>query len=128
MPRTLKNNDSLLNFFVGRKAFSQVWSEGQVVQMGPGDQASQGGPGWPGGQVVRWSGGKSGQGGHPGWFVRVHSYEISVFLMNYIFFCETRSFHGEKSIVPYSKLIIKKSQVFSTRSYVYLHSYKYANR
>ena len=53
MPRTLKNNDSLLNFFVGREAFSPVWSEGQVVQMGPGDQASQGGPG---GQVVRWSG------------------------------------------------------------------------
>ena len=52
MPRTLKNNDSLLNFFVGREAFSPVWSEGQVVQMGPGDQASQGGPG---GQVVRWS-------------------------------------------------------------------------
>ena len=50
MPRTLKNNDSLLNFFVGREAFSPVWSEGQVVQMGPGDQASQGGPG---GQVVR---------------------------------------------------------------------------
>ena len=55
MPRTLKNNDSLLNFFVGREAFSPVWSEGQVVQMGPGDQASQGGPG---GQVVRWSGGQ----------------------------------------------------------------------
>ena len=52
MPRTLKNNDSLLIFFVGREAFSPVWSEGQVVQMGPGDQASQGGPG---GQVVRWS-------------------------------------------------------------------------
>ena len=51
MPRTLKNNDSLLNLFVGREAFSPVWSEGQVVQMGPGDQASQGGPG---GQVVRW--------------------------------------------------------------------------
>ena len=50
MPRTLKNNDSLLNFFVGCEAFSPVWSEGQVVQMGPGDQASQGGPG---GQVVR---------------------------------------------------------------------------
>ena len=50
MPRTLKNNDSLLNFFVGREAFSPVWSEGQVVQMGPGDQASQGGPG---SQVVR---------------------------------------------------------------------------
>ena len=32
---------------------------------GPGDQASQGGPG---AQVVRWSGGKSGQGGQPGWF------------------------------------------------------------
>ena len=60
MPRTLKNNDSLLNFFVGRKAFSPVWSEGQVVQMGPGDQASQGGPG---GQMVRWPGEKSGQGG-----------------------------------------------------------------
>ena len=68
MPRTLKNNDSLLNFFVGREAFSPVWSEGQVVQMGPGDQASQGG------QVVRWSGGKSGPGGHPGWFVRVPPY------------------------------------------------------
>ena len=50
MPRTLKNNDSLLNFFVGREAFSPVWSEGQVVQMGPSDQACQGGPG---GQVVR---------------------------------------------------------------------------
>ena len=50
MPRTLKNNDSLLNFFVGRDAFSPVWSEGQVVQKGPGYQASQGGPG---GQVVR---------------------------------------------------------------------------
>ena len=37
-------------------------------------------------QVARWSGGKSGQGGHPGWFVRVPPYEISVFLMNYIFF------------------------------------------
>ena len=36
--------------------------------------------------MVRWSGGKSGQGGHPGWFVRVPPYEISVFLMNYIFF------------------------------------------
>ena len=83
MPRTLKNNDSLLNFFVGREAFSPVWSEGQVVQMGPGDQACQGGPG---SQVVRWSGGKSGQGGHPGWFVRVPPYEISVFLMNFIFF------------------------------------------
>ena len=50
-------------FFVGREAFSPVWSEGQVVQMGPGDQASQGGPGgqvvrWSGGQVVRWLGGQ----------------------------------------------------------------------
>ena len=36
MPRTLKNNDLLLNYFVGREAFSPVWSEGQVVQMGPG--------------------------------------------------------------------------------------------
>ena len=43
-----------------------------------------------GGQVVRWSGGKSGQGGHPGWFVRVPPYEISVFLMNYIFFSAKR--------------------------------------
>ena len=51
MPRTLKYNDSLLNFFVGHEAFSPVQSEGQVVQMGPDDQASQGGPG---GQVVRW--------------------------------------------------------------------------
>ena len=63
MPRTLKNNDSLLNFFVGREVFSPVWSEGQVVQMGPGDQASQGGPGgqvvrWSGGQMVKWSGGQ----------------------------------------------------------------------
>ena len=63
MPRTLKNNDSLLNFFVGREAFIPVWSEGQVVQMGPRDQASQGGPGgqvvrWSGGQVIRWSGGQ----------------------------------------------------------------------
>ena len=81
MPRTLKNNDSLLNFFVGREAFSPVWSEGQVVQMGPGDQAGQV-VRWSGGQVVRWSGDKSGQG----WFVRVSPYEISVFLMNYIFF------------------------------------------
>ena len=38
-----------------REAFSPVCSEGEVVQMGPGDQASQGGPG---GQVVRWSGGQ----------------------------------------------------------------------
>ena len=55
-PRTLKNNDSLLIFFVGREAFSPVWSEGQLVQMGPGDQASQGGQvvRWSGGQVVRW--------------------------------------------------------------------------
>ena len=65
MPRTLKNNDSLLNFFVGCVAFnfSPVWSEGQVVQKGPGYQASQGGPGgqgvrWSGGRVVRWSGGQ----------------------------------------------------------------------
>ena len=29
---------------------------------------------------------------------------------------------GVKSIVPYSKLIIRKSQVFSTRSYMYLNS------
>ena len=52
MPRTLKNNDSLLNFFVGREAFSPVWSEGQVVQMGPGDQASQGGPGAPSAEAL----------------------------------------------------------------------------
>ena len=52
MPRTLKNNDSLLNFFVGREAFSPVWSEGQVVQMGPGDQASQGGPGTPSAEAL----------------------------------------------------------------------------
>ena len=60
MPRTLKNNDSLLNFFVGCVSFnfSPVWSEGQVVQKGPGYQASQGGPG---GQGVRWSGGHDGQ-------------------------------------------------------------------
>ena len=51
MPRTLKNNDSLLKFFVGREAFSPVWSEGQVVQMCPGAQASHGGLG---GQVGRW--------------------------------------------------------------------------
>ena len=55
MPRTLKNNDSLLNFFVGREAFSPVWSEGQVVQMGPGDQASQGGPGGSDGSCGLWS-------------------------------------------------------------------------
>ena len=73
MPRTLKNNDSLLNFFVGREAFSPVWSEGQVVQMGPGDQASQGDPGgqvdrWSGGQMIRWSGGHViSQGGWPPW-------------------------------------------------------------
>ena len=30
---------------------------------------------------------------------------------------------GVKSVVPYSKLTIRKSQVFSTRSYVYLQSY-----
>merc|ERR1711978_102787 len=71
MPRTLKNNDLLLNFFVGREAFSPVWSGGQVVQMGPGDQASQGGPGglvvrWSGGQVVRWSM-RSRCLGLPGW-------------------------------------------------------------
>ena len=57
------------------------WSGGQVVRWSGGQVV-----GWSGGQVVRWSGGKSGQGGHPGWFVRVPPYEISVFLMNYIFF------------------------------------------
>ena len=30
MPGTLKNNDSHLNFFFGREAFSPVWSEGQA--------------------------------------------------------------------------------------------------
>ena len=52
MPRTLKNNDSLLNFFVGREAFSPVWSEGQVVQMGPVIRLVRVV------QVVRWSGGQ----------------------------------------------------------------------
>ena len=68
-------------------SFIQVvrWSGGQEVRRSGGQEF-----GWSGGQVVRWSGGKSGQGGHPGWFVRVPPYEISVFLMNYIFFCETR--------------------------------------
>ena len=85
MPRTLKNNDSLLNFFVGREAFSPVWSEGHVVQTRcapvirlvravqvvrwSGGQVVRWSGGqvvrWSGGQVVRWSGGKSGQGGHP---------------------------------------------------------------
>ena len=52
MPRTLKNNDSFLNFFVGREAFSPFSSEGQVFQMGPGDQVVR----WSGDQVVMWSG------------------------------------------------------------------------
>ena len=33
-----------------------------------------------------------------------------------------RKFHGVKSILPLSNLIIGKSQVFSARLYVYLHS------
>ena len=41
MPRTLKNNNSLLNFFVGCEAFSPVWSEGQVVQTHGADSDCQ---------------------------------------------------------------------------------------
>ena len=41
----------------------------------------------------------------------------------YFFLTETRSFHGVKSVLPFSKLIIVKSQVFSARLYVYLHGY-----
>ena len=53
MPRTLKNNDSLLNFFVGREAFSPVWSEGQVapvIRLVRVVQVVR----WSVGQVVRW--------------------------------------------------------------------------
>ena len=54
--------------------------------------------------------------------VRVTPYEILIYLT--IFFLgETRLFSGIKSILPFSKLIIEKSQVFSTRSYAYLHRY-----
>ena len=47
-----------------------------------------------------------------------------VFLINFI--CrwnEITSWGKKRSILLFSKLIIRKSQVFSTRSYVYLHSY-----
>ena len=57
-------------------------------------------------------------------FVRVPPYEILEFLMNFIFFGKTRQLYGVINVLPYSKLIIGKSQVFSTRSYVYLLGYK----
>ena len=41
----------------------------------------------------------------------------------FYFFAKPRQFHGVKSVLPFSKLIIGKSQVFSTRSYVYLPGY-----
>ena len=40
------------------------------------------------------------------------------------FFSETWWFHGVKSILPFSKLIMGKSQAFSSPSYVYLHRYR----
>ena len=55
-------------------------------------------------------------------FVNVPPYEILVFPTNFFFLAETK-FHGVKSVLPFSKLIIGKSQVFSARSYVYLHGY-----
>ena len=36
---------------------------------------------------------------------------VVVFPMNLIFFRKTRKFHGVKSILPFSKLIVGKSQV-----------------
>ena len=56
-------------------------------------------------------------------FVRVPPCEILVFLMNFIFFGKTRQLYGVKSILPFSKLIIGRSQVFLTQSYVYLPRY-----
>ena len=82
MPRTLKNNDSLLNFFVGRERSAQFGQKVRWSRWAPVIRLVRVV------QVARWSGGKSGQGGHPGWFVRVPPYEISVFLMNYIFFLQ----------------------------------------
>ena len=42
----------------------------------------------------------------------------------YFFALLTRIFHVVKSVVPFSKLIIGKSQVFSARSYVHFHGYR----
>ena len=44
-------------------------------------------------------------------------------LTNSIFVRKTRYFYGVKSVLPFSKLIIGKCQVFSARSYVYLPGY-----
>ena len=48
-----------------------------------------------------------GQGGHPGWFVRVPPYEISVFLMNHIFFLRNE-------IIPWGK---KRSALFQIQNW-----------
>ena len=44
-------------------------------------------------------------------FVRVPPYEILVFPMNLFFFHKAKQFHGVKGILPFSKLIVGKSQV-----------------
>ena len=56
MPRTLKNNDSLLNFFVGRKFGQKVrWSRwALVIRLVRVVQVAR----WSGGQAVRRSGGQ----------------------------------------------------------------------
>ena len=98
MPRTLKNNDSLLNFLLVARRSAQFgqkvrWSRWALVIRLVRVV-----------QVVRWSGRKSGQGGHPGWFVRVPPYEILVFLMNFIFF-------RQNEIISWGK---KRSALFQT--------------
>ena len=54
-------------------------------------------------------------------FVRVPPYEFSAFLTNIIIFRWNEMVSWGKNILPFSKIIIGKSQVFSARSYVYLH-------
>ena len=44
--------------------------------------------------------------------------------MSLILFGETRWFYGVRSVLPFSKLITEKSQVFSTHSYAGLPRYK----
>ena len=44
-------------------------------------------------------------------------------LTNFIFVRQNEIWYGVKSIMPFSKLTIGKSQAFSARSYVYFHGY-----
>ena len=56
-------------------------------------------------------------------FVWVPPYEIMVLPMNFLFFSETRLLYGVIRVLPFSNFITEKSQVFSMRSYAYLHRY-----